>query len=115
MPRGPKGEKRPADVIGAAMVARSATGEIESKKAKLRRYVQKADDCRAQARAATDPGARATFNQAAEGYERLARVVQESFGCLTLNVAAGSGTPSQSGVFHPKSRVWLSPNAHNSL
>lgn len=30
MPRGPKGEKRPADAIGAAiMVARIATGEIE--------------------------------------------------------------------------------------
>ena len=30
MPRGPKGEKRPADVIGnAIMVARIATGEIE--------------------------------------------------------------------------------------
>jgi acyl-CoA reductase-like NAD-dependent aldehyde dehydrogenase len=30
MPRGPKGEKRPADVIGAAiMVAKIATGEIE--------------------------------------------------------------------------------------
>jgi hypothetical protein len=29
MPRGPKGEKRPGDVIGAAvMVARIATGEI---------------------------------------------------------------------------------------
>lgn len=34
MPRGPKGEKRPADVIGAAvMVARIATGEIEDRKA----------------------------------------------------------------------------------
>jgi hypothetical protein len=32
MPRGPKGEKRPADVIGAAvMVARIATGEIEER------------------------------------------------------------------------------------
>ena len=32
MPRGPKGERRPADVIGAAvMVARIATGEIEEK------------------------------------------------------------------------------------
>jgi len=32
MPRGPKGEKRPADVIGAAiMVAKIATGEIEEK------------------------------------------------------------------------------------
>jgi hypothetical protein len=29
MPRGPKGEKRPADVIGAAVhIARIATGEI---------------------------------------------------------------------------------------
>ena len=32
MPRGPKGEKRPADVIGAAvMVAKIATGEIEER------------------------------------------------------------------------------------
>ena len=30
MPRGPKGEKRPGDVIGAAiMVGRIATGEVE--------------------------------------------------------------------------------------
>jgi len=30
MPRGPNGQKRPADVIGAAiMVAKIATGEIE--------------------------------------------------------------------------------------
>ena len=30
MPKGPQGQKRPADVIGAAvMVARIATGEIE--------------------------------------------------------------------------------------
>ena len=30
MPKGPKGEKRPSDVIGAAiMVAKIATGEIE--------------------------------------------------------------------------------------
>lgn len=32
MPRGPKGEKRPADVIGAAvMIGRIAIGEIEEK------------------------------------------------------------------------------------
>jgi hypothetical protein len=32
MPRGPKGEKRPADVIGAAvMVGRIATGELVDK------------------------------------------------------------------------------------
>ena len=30
MPRGPKGEKRPADVVGAAVtVAKIATGEVE--------------------------------------------------------------------------------------
>lgn len=32
MPKGPKGEKRPADAIGAAIaVAKIATGEIEEK------------------------------------------------------------------------------------
>jgi hypothetical protein len=36
MPRGPKGEKRPADVIGASiMVARIATGEIEDMRGKV--------------------------------------------------------------------------------
>jgi hypothetical protein len=35
MPRGPQGQKRPADVIGAAiMVARLATGEITEPPAK---------------------------------------------------------------------------------
>jgi len=29
MPRGPKGEKRPADVIGAVMIGKIATGEID--------------------------------------------------------------------------------------
>ncbi len=30
MPKGPKGEKRPADVVGAAvMIAKIATGEVE--------------------------------------------------------------------------------------
>lgn len=42
MPKGPKGEKRPADVVGAAvMVAKIATGEIkedsDSQKAEERR------------------------------------------------------------------------------
>jgi len=33
MPRGPKGEKRPADVIGAAIrVAKIATGELEDER-----------------------------------------------------------------------------------
>lgn len=33
MPKGPRGEKRPGDVIGAAvMVARIATGQIEDEK-----------------------------------------------------------------------------------
>jgi hypothetical protein len=35
MPRGPKGEKRPGDVIGAAvMIGRIATGEIEEPRGK---------------------------------------------------------------------------------
>lgn len=35
MPKGPRGEKRPADVIGAAvMVGRIATGEVEDKPSK---------------------------------------------------------------------------------
>jgi hypothetical protein len=35
MPRGPKGEKRPADVIGAAiLVGRIATGDAEDKPSK---------------------------------------------------------------------------------
>jgi len=35
MPRGPKGEKRPADVIGAAVqVMKIATGEIEETRGK---------------------------------------------------------------------------------
>lgn len=35
MPRGPRGEKRPADVIGNAVhIMRIATGEIEETKAK---------------------------------------------------------------------------------
>jgi hypothetical protein len=43
MPRGPRGEKRPADVIGAAvMVAKIATGEIEdTKRARIKRRPQK--------------------------------------------------------------------------
>lgn len=33
MPKGPRGEKRPADVVGAAvMVARIATGEISERR-----------------------------------------------------------------------------------
>lgn len=33
MPKGPQGQKRPADVIGAAIhIAKIATGEIEDKK-----------------------------------------------------------------------------------
>lgn len=36
MPKGPKGQKRPADVIGAAvMVARIATGEEEESEKKV--------------------------------------------------------------------------------
>jgi hypothetical protein len=44
MPRGPQGQKRPADVIGAAiMVAKIATGEIEetSPKRQGKEYARK--------------------------------------------------------------------------
>ena len=35
MPKGPRGEKRPADVVGAAiMIGRIATGEIDDKPSK---------------------------------------------------------------------------------
>ena len=38
MPKGPRGEKRPADVVGAAvMVAKIATGEIAEELPKTRR------------------------------------------------------------------------------
>ena len=53
MPRGPKGEKRPADVVGTAiMVAKIATGEIEDTtrdpaKAHARRGGQKGGRVRA--------------------------------------------------------------------
>jgi hypothetical protein len=36
MPKGPRGEKRPADAVGAAiMVARIATGEVEDEREEL--------------------------------------------------------------------------------
>ena len=36
MPKGPRGEKRPADAIGAAiMVAKIATGEVEDEREEL--------------------------------------------------------------------------------
>lgn len=42
MPRGPKGEKRPADAIGAAiMVAKIATGEIEEEPETGKEYARK--------------------------------------------------------------------------
>jgi hypothetical protein len=42
MPRGPRGENRPADVIGNAVhVMRIATGEIEDSKTELKEYARK--------------------------------------------------------------------------
>lgn len=36
MPKGPRGEKRPADAIGrAVMIAKIATGEVEDERAEL--------------------------------------------------------------------------------
>ena len=42
MPRGPKGEKRPADVIGNAVhIMRIATGEIQERKQPPKKIRQK--------------------------------------------------------------------------
>lgn len=42
MPKGPKGQKRPADVIGAAiMVARIATGEVQDTTNEGKEYARK--------------------------------------------------------------------------
>jgi hypothetical protein len=42
MPKGPQGQKRPADVIGAAIrVAKIATGEIEEKPEQGKEYARK--------------------------------------------------------------------------
>lgn len=42
MPKGPKGQKRPADVIGCAvMVAKIATGEIEEENINGKEYARK--------------------------------------------------------------------------
>ncbi len=42
MPKGPKGQKRPADVIGCAvMVAKIATGEIEDEALTGKEYARK--------------------------------------------------------------------------
>ena len=42
MPKGPKGEKRPADAVGAAvMVAKIATGEIEEEVEVGKEYARK--------------------------------------------------------------------------
>lgn len=43
MPKGPQGQKRPADVIGAAIkIAKIAIGEIEEKKDVAKEFVKKA-------------------------------------------------------------------------
>ena len=42
MPKGPKGQKRPGDVIGAAIrVAKIATGEVEDESMVGKEYAQK--------------------------------------------------------------------------
>lgn len=54
MPKGPKGQKRPADVIGAAvMVARIATGEVEDTGLKGKEYASKGGKKGGKARAKT--------------------------------------------------------------
>jgi hypothetical protein len=51
MPKGPKGEKRPADVIGNAVhVMRIATGEVQEEEAALRSHRVKSGRAGAEAR-----------------------------------------------------------------
>jgi hypothetical protein len=68
MPRGPRGEKRPADVIGAAiMVGRIATGEIEEKlKPKSGRTRSGHAGAKARAKALSPEKRRAIAKKAAE-------------------------------------------------
>ena len=68
MPTGPKGEKRPADVIGAAvMVAKIATGEItETTKEKSGRVRSGKAGARARAESLTAEERSAIAKQAAE-------------------------------------------------
>jgi hypothetical protein len=62
MPRGPKGEKRPADVIGNAVhIMRIATGEIEDIKADPgKEYARKGATARQSASALARRGSKAT-------------------------------------------------------
>ncbi|MGD9765997.1 MAG: RNA-binding protein [Candidatus Binatia bacterium] len=51
MPKGPRGERRPADVIGAVHVMRIATGEIEKELAPpsaAKEYMRKGGKARAE-------------------------------------------------------------------
>jgi hypothetical protein len=82
MPRGPKGEKRPADVIGNAVhVMRIATGEIEDTPSK------------APARA---KGGKVSGRQ---------RPVQESYSCRRLNSETLSAPKVASGAPIPIARL----------
>jgi hypothetical protein len=67
MPTGPRGERRPADVIGAAiMVARIATGEIvEDSKTKSGRVRSGRAGARARAAKLTDEKRKAIAQRAA--------------------------------------------------
>lgn len=67
MPKGPKGERRPADVIGAAiMVGRIATGDIEDNFAKTRRAEGGKAGGKARARSLSPATRRAIAKKAAE-------------------------------------------------
>ena len=64
MPRGPNGERRPADVVGAAvMVAKIATGEIEEELPENRK--DKVDGGKARAESMTPEERKALASKAA--------------------------------------------------
>lgn len=66
MPRGPKGEKRPADVIGNAVhIMRIATGEIEESKPKSGRTRSGQAGAKARSKALTPDQRKAIAKKAA--------------------------------------------------
>jgi hypothetical protein len=83
MPRGPQGEKRPADVIGAAViVAKIATGEVEERRSEKNprdpsHWRQLAQEYRLKAVVTDDPKTKSRLIAFAEGYDRVADRVEQ--------------------------------------
>ena len=103
MPEGPKGERRPADVIGNAVhVMRIATGEVKDEpmdpgKASAR----KGGLIGGHARAPGAGGTGATLGQTLADQVEQSGIVQEWIDGIEQIVLEQSGLPSQWGVEEP--------------